>query len=132
MCLLVGQTFLNGQTLRAERQAGSGAITIEGMFARYDVDKNGLIERDECVCAGSKLCDLNKDGKVSPDEFSEGIKKYLGSHDAAIQLVAKQGGIEKFYTLAKSGELQKLMNVSMDKVFAQWDRNKSGFLEAGG
>ena len=130
VCLFAGQATLNGQVVTAPTQPGAAQrVTIADLFDRYDVNGNGAIEGSECICEGSKQCDANKDGKISRAEFELGVTQCAGSYENAIGLIRQIGGIEKFYLLAKSGELEKLMNVSLESLFAQWDRNGSGSLE---
>ena len=127
MCLLAGQAFVDTDAIFAQETADD--LTVEKVFVRYDTNSDGKLQMEECVCKGSKMCDANQDGIVTKDEFVNGVAKHCGSKEAAIKMINGMGGLEKFYAMAKSGELEKVMEVSMDKVFAQWDRNGNGFLE---
>lgn len=127
ICLLTGHAHVDAQTVASEQ--GKAEITINDVFAKYDANKNGKLDAEECVCKGSKMCDVNKDGVVTKEEFLKGIAEHCGSHEAAIEMINQLGGLDKFYTMAKNGELEKVLDVSMDKVFAQWDRNGNGTLE---
>ena len=126
--LLGGHACIGIQSQAAETPTKT--VTIADLFARYDLNGNGLLDEDECVCEGSKLCDFNKDGEVSRAEFFKGVARQAGSHESATKMITRLGGVEKFYALAKSGQLEQALSVSMDDVFAQWDRNNSGVLEA--
>ena len=127
VCLLAGQAFVDTDAVFAQESADD--LTVEKVFARYDTNDDGKLQSAECVCKGSKMCDADKNGIVTKEEFLTGIEKLCGSHDEAVKMIKGMGGLEKFYTMAKNGELEKAMDVSMEKVFAQWDRNGNGFLE---
>ena len=95
LCLLGVQVALNGPVLGEENLPKPTAITLDEVFAYFDADKNDVLEGDECACESSRACDLNKDRKISRDEFSEGVKLRVGSHEAALELMKQVGGIEK-------------------------------------
>ncbi|MEM1227941.1 MAG: hypothetical protein AAGJ40_19810 [Planctomycetota bacterium] len=124
-----GAVSIAGDTPPSVSVTQTSEITMEELFAGYDVDGNGLLEESECACTSSKQCDANKDGRVSFEEFSDVIVKYVGSQDDALRIVSQLGGVEKFCAAAKQGQLDHIFDVSVDGVFAQWDRNGSGVLE---
>lgn len=74
--MLVALSLLTGSAL-AQTAPATGAKTdpTAQKFATLDVDKSGFLDGKELDAFKPKLSllDMNKDGKVSPDEFNIGV-----------------------------------------------------------
>ncbi len=126
ICLFTGSAEINGQTVDA---AKSENVTLAKVFARYDLNGDGILQADECICEGSRMCDADKNGQVTREEFDAGVAKLMGSEEKFVGFVKQCGGLEMFYTAAKNGTVEKVAAVSMDAVFAHLDKDSSGVLE---
>lgn len=127
ICVLAGQATMNNQSLQADESGQK--ITLQSVFAKFDTNRNGTIDMSECVCKCCKKCDLDQNGKITRGEFDKAVQQLTGSRENFIRLVEEHGGVDKFYTAAKSGLLDNVAAVSMDSVFAHLDKNNSGVLE---
>jgi hypothetical protein len=141
LCLFTGRAVLAGETIKAPEK-----ITADAVFATFDTSGNGILETAECICPCTAGSDFDGDGKVTLAEFKKGVVSYVGSEDKLVAMVEKAGGVKAFHdmvvekvktgelTLPKSAEVEaeckELARITMDVVYARYDRNENGTLEA--
>ena len=126
VCLFTGSAEINGQTVAA---AKTEDVSVVKVFDRYDLNNDGILQAEECICEGSRMCDADKDGQVTREEFAAGVTRLMGTEEKFLNVVQQCGGLEMFYTAAKNGSVAKVAAVSADSVFAYLDKNESGVLE---
>jgi Ca2+-binding EF-hand superfamily protein len=76
------------------------ARMVQMIFSRYDRNGNGSIDRDEMgsMRGGGEQYDANRDGRITQEEFSEGLASRFGGRD-------REGGRDSsFYTRRGGGE----------------------------
>jgi len=88
----------------------TGDAALKRIFDSYDHDKDGYVDAKELV----KEFDLNKDNKVSYDEFKKVMKKFKGHDEDTLK--ARFAALDK----DKSGTLDAV------ELLAEFDLNKDG------
>lgn len=104
-------------------------VSMDSVFAYLDKNGSGWLEKEECICRGSKNADANADGKVTQAELSEVAKGYFGSEEAFLDVVRSKGGVERFFASVTCEETECNKSSSLNAVFAKYDQDGSGVLE---
>lgn len=99
-------------------------VSLEKVFAKWDLDKSGTLESSECVCNGSKSADSNGDARVTMEEMSNLAEDHFGSVDKFVAVVRAHGGVEAFYEEVSADAC------TIGAVFTRFDRNNNGSLES--
>ncbi|MEQ8762458.1 MAG: hypothetical protein RL885_00925 [Planctomycetota bacterium] len=100
-------------------------ITFDNVFACYDRDRSGLLEKGECVCPGSQSADANGDGQVTSAELQAVAVDHFGTTEDFLKMVQSYGTIEGFRAAASRGARGPL---TVEVVFGFYDRDGDGKL----
>ena len=86
-------------------------VTLKAVFAKYDQNGSGALEKPECICDATKMADINEDGAVSPKEFQQVALRIFGSVEKAEAHIAEFGTVDEFYNAVASGKIGRHPNM---------------------